>query len=122
MGSVILLLLAAQASAEPPLIPAFFTGERLHEICGRPNAGQCSMYVAGVIDGLFYARSRAGGPELCPARISNQDAADVVTAFLAERTDRHPRAAAFVVREALANRLECEAGAQGLTAHQSPLE
>lgn len=113
MTGVIFLLLAVQAEPQPPLIPAFFTGATLHEICSRPNAGQCSMYVAGVLDGLFYARSRDGSPDFCPAPMNNQEAADLVTTFLAERRDMHPRAAALVVREALADRLSCEDRSQG---------
>lgn len=49
------------SSAEPPMIPAFFTGERLYEICVGPNKPQCWMYVAGVIDATFEAE--ASGPE-----------------------------------------------------------
>src|SRR5688572_23202969 len=63
--TALLLLFGAQAAAQPPLIPAFFTGEKLYRICNRPNGGQCSMYVAGVLDGLFYARSRGGPPTVC---------------------------------------------------------
>ena len=53
-------------------------GEALYEICRGPNAGQCSMYVAGVLDGLFYARSRDGSPDFCPAPMNNHDAASVL--------------------------------------------
>ena len=112
MNSAILLLIAAQAGAQPPLIPAFFTGERLYEICSRPNAGQCSMYVAGVLDGLFYARSRGGMPVLCPTEMNNQEATQIVVDFLAQRPHRQARAAAFVVRQALTEQLSCDAVAR----------
>lgn len=112
MSSAVLLLLAAQASAPPPLIPAFFNGERLYEICSRPNAGQCSMYVAGVLDGLFYARSRGGMPVLCPTEMNNQEATQIVVDYLAEQPQRQARAAAFVVRQALTDQLSCDAVAR----------
>lgn len=106
-ASALLFLLGMQAAAQPPLIPAFFTGESLYRICSRPNGGQCSMYVAGVLDGLFYARSR-GSPEiLCPAPINNRQAAEIVTEYLEAHPDMLPRAAALGVRQALADRLDC---------------
>ncbi len=108
MNTAIILLLALQTPAEPPLIPAFFTAEGLHEICRRPNAGQCSMYVAGVLDGLFYASSRSNAPELCPKPINNREAAALVGEFLASNPEMRPRAAALAVREALSERLGCD--------------
>jgi len=106
-----LMMISAQAGAEPPapMIPTFFTGEALYEICRRPNAGQCSMYVAGVLDGLFYARSRDGEP-LCPAPMTNREAADLVVRYLAANAGVRRHAASVGVREALADRLECGAG------------
>lgn len=108
MTVALLLATAMQAQAAPPMIPAFFTGESLHQICRRPNSGQCSMYVAGVLDGLFYARSRGGGPALCSRPITNQEAAAVVTDFLGRNPEMRPHAAAVGVREALAERLDCD--------------
>ncbi len=108
--SVLGMMLAAsiQASAEPaPLIPSFFTGEALYRICTEPNGGQCSMYVAGVLDGMFYARSR-GGPPLCPSRMNNREVADQVIDYLRANPDMRERAASAVVRRALADRLDCE--------------
>jgi hypothetical protein len=106
-ATALLFLLGLQAAGEAPLIPAFFTGESLNRICSRPNGGQCSMYVAGVLDGLFYARSRGAEPSLCPAPINNREAAELVTVYLQRNPDMRPRAAAVVVRQALAERLEC---------------
>ena len=117
MTSALLLLFGLQtAAAEPPLIPAFFTGESLHRICSRPNGGQCSMYVAGVLDGLFYARSRGGAPLLCPAPINNRQAADEVARYLAADAERRTRAAALLVREALSERLACDGEDEARTA------
>ena len=113
MTNAFLLLIGLQSAAEPPLIPAFFTGETLHAICARPNGGQCSMYVAGVLDGLFYARSRGSGPPICPSAMNNRQAADIVTRYLAEDPARRGRAAALLVREALAERLDCDDPAEG---------
>ena len=111
-----LLLVAAQASAEPPLIPAFFTGESLYEICTRPNAGQCSMYVAGVVDGLFYANSEHGGPSLCRGPLDNREAADLVVRYLEANPGVRSAAAAVGVRQALAERLNCAANADDANA------
>lgn len=111
MTKAFLLLIGLQAAGGPPLIPAFFTGEALYAICSRPNGGQCSMYVAGVLDGLFYARSRGGAPLLCPAPINNRQAAERVTQYLAQDPDRRRRAAALLVREALAGHLACDGDA-----------
>ena len=109
-ATALLIMFGMQAAAPPPLIPAFFTGESLYRICNRPNGGQCSMYVAGVLDGLFYARSRGGPPTLCPAPINNRQAAEIVTDYLERHPDMLPRAAALGVRQALADRLDCEDG------------
>ena len=106
-ATALLLMLGAQAAAQPPLIPAFFTGESLYRICNRPNGGQCSMYVAGVLDGLFYAQSRGGPPTVCPAPINNRQAAEIVTDYLERHPDMLTRAAALGVRQALAERLDC---------------
>lgn len=122
MSSVILLLMATQAQAQAPLIPAFFTGGQLSEICSRPNGGQCSMYVAGVVDGLFYARSRAGTPALCPSQLNNREAAEVVAHYLVDRPDRHDSAAALVVREALAGRLDCGGPSIAETSGSAPTQ
>lgn len=111
----LLLLAAAQAQApvpaapaNPPLIPAFFTGQRLYDICSRSQSGLCSMYVAGVLDGLFYAESKGTQPSLCRAPINNREAADLVTRYLGQNPQIRTRAAAVGVERALADRLPCE--------------
>jgi hypothetical protein len=104
---VLPLLLSSQAAA-PPLIPSFFTGASLYDICRRPNAGQCSMYVAGVLDGIFFASSQGGDPKLCPARITNRAAAEIATRYLEENPGMRERAAAVGVTQALATSLSCE--------------
>jgi hypothetical protein len=113
-ATALLLLFGIQAAGQPPppLIPAFFTGQTLYEICSRPNGGQCSMYVAGVLDGLFYAGSRDAEPLLCPAPLNNRQAAELVTEYLENHPDMLPRAAALGVRQALAERLECREEAE----------
>lgn len=98
---------AAAQPAEPPLIPSFFTGEALYEICRKPNPGHCSMYVAGVLDGLFYADAEQGGQRLCRAALNNVEAAALVTERLAENPQIRQRAAAVAVETALAARLPC---------------
>ena len=110
LATLLLLGLQTQAEPEAPLIPAFFTGQSLYDICSRPNSGQCSMYVAGVLDGLFYARSRnqAAAPAICPAPLNNQEAATLVTRYLTDNPEMRRRAAAVNVRVALAERLDCD--------------
>jgi hypothetical protein len=107
LTSLLLLGAAAQAPAAPPLIPAFFTAERLYEICTRPNHGQCSMYVAGVIDGVFLIEARTGEPTICRAPITNQKAADLVLAYLEAHPERRAESAASAVKAAVAQALPC---------------
>jgi len=110
----LLLLLAAQArppASGAPLIPAFFTGQRLYEICSESQGGLCSMYVAGVLDGLFYAGSRSSQPILCRAPINNREAAELVTRYLEQNPQIRSRAAAVGVERALTDRLRCDSDA-----------
>lgn len=102
-----LMFVAAQAEGET-LVPSFFTGETLYAICSRPNRGQCSMYVAGVLDGLFYARAHGEGDPLCPSPMTNRDAAELVTRYLEDHPELRPLAGSRLVRLALADRLDCD--------------
>ncbi len=107
MGLVLFLLTAAAAQEESaPLIPAFFTGERLYEICSRPNGGQCSMYVAGVVDGVFHSET-GEARTLCSGDMTNREAAKVVTEYLRENPDIRQHAAAVAVELALKPHLGC---------------
>lgn len=103
-----LMLAAAAPAVEAPLIPAFFTGERLYSICTRPNHGTCSMYVAGVLDGIFLTRSKLGAAALCPAKINNREAGAIVLDYLENHPDLREHAAAVVVRKAMAEKLDCD--------------
>jgi hypothetical protein len=109
----VLLLMFASADATEisarPMIPAFFTGERLYEICAGPNEGQCWMYVAGVIDGVFEAEADASKPSICRSEITNRDAAERVTHFLRENEAIRHKAAAVAVKLALQAELACKA-------------
>lgn len=100
--SVVLGALIANSytSKEPP---AFFTGERLYEICIGPNEPQCWMYVAGVIDATFEAE--ATGPErsICMSDIT----AARVTRYLRQNEAIRVKAAAIAVRAALSSELAC---------------
>lgn len=109
--AIISALAAAQASSGP-VIPAFFTGERLYGICTGDDPGQCWMYVAGVLDGVFEAESAAGTRSICPARLTNREAAERVTIFLRENSEFRGRAAAVGVKAALQSNLECESAEQ----------
>ncbi|HVI98151.1 MAG TPA: Rap1a/Tai family immunity protein [Sphingomonas sp.] len=110
MLTIMLMLgAAAQTPAEPPLIPAFFTAQTLYDICTRPNHGQCSMYVAGVIDGVFLTEARTAEPTICRAAITNQKAAELVTAYLTAHPERRAESAASAVKAAVADALPCNA-------------
>ncbi|MCF8706479.1 Rap1a/Tai family immunity protein [Rhizorhapis sp. SPR117] len=108
LAAVFLCLMSplTSASATSPT-PAFFTGEALYEICRNPNPGHCSMYVAGVIDGLFYSDTELGTERLCRAKLTNVEAAEIVVERL--RADRMLRelSAAVAVRVALSDKLAC---------------
>ena len=101
---------APQIAAPPsePVVPAFFSGERLYEICRRRNNGQCSMYVAGVIDGLFLSESETSSESLCRAKLNNREAAKIVTTYLAEHPAYLQSAAALAVRVAVRDTLACD--------------
>ncbi|EQB01203.1 hypothetical protein L286_16480 [Sphingobium sp. HDIP04] len=88
-------------------IPAFFSGNQLFEICSNPNYGQCSMYVAGVIDGIFLADGEGGRQSLCRSEITNRGAAELVLNRLSGDTALRSLSAAAAVRAAVANRLSC---------------
>ena len=92
-----------------PMVPAFFTGERLYEICAGPNEGQCWMYVAGVVDGVFEAEADASKPSIRRSEITNRDAAERVTYFLRENEAIRHKAAAVAVKLALRAELACKA-------------
>jgi len=90
-------------------IPAFFSGNQLFEICSNPNYGQCSMYVAGVIDGIFLADGEGGKQSLCRGEITNQGAAELVLHKLSDDEALRSLSAAAAVRAAIADRLSCQA-------------
>lgn len=105
--------LAAPGNAAEPTreIPAFFSGNQLFKICSNPNYGQCSMYVAGVIDGIFYADGEGGSQSLCRGEITNQGAAELVLHRLTDDAALRALSAAAAVRAAVADRLSCPVGA-----------
>lgn len=105
---------ACQAHAGPPIpkagmagTPAFFSGERLLEICRRQNYGQCSMYVAGVVDGMFFVDGENGSQSLCRAQMTNRRAARLVTRLLEEDGALRGLSAAAAVQAAMASPLGC---------------
>ena len=101
-----LLAIAATDGPETPLIPAFFTGERLLEICTQQNVGLCSMYVAGVTDGIFHAET-GGTRTLCRGDLNNREARMIVTDYLQEHPQVREHAAAVAVEQALAPHIGC---------------
>lgn len=96
---------SAQASE---MVPAFFTGDRLYEICAGPEEYQCWMYVAGVIDGTFQAEANETSRSICRTPITNREAAHHVLAYLRENVSVREKAAAVAVKLALQHELACE--------------
>ena len=108
LAIILSVAMASSQPADPPLIPSFFTGEALHDICRQqPSAGQCSMYVVGVLDGIFLSDAETGNATICPAKLTNQDAAGEVARFLTDNPSERHKAASVIVRLALEPRLRC---------------
>jgi hypothetical protein len=105
---MIMTLALAAAQVDAPPVPAFFTGERLYEICRHPSDGKCSMYIAGVVDGVFLSELDAPGNTLCRAKLNTRDAARIVTDYLADHPGYLQTAAAAGVREAISTALTCD--------------
>jgi hypothetical protein len=91
-------------------IPAFFSGERLFEICSQPNYGQCSMYVA--------ADGEGGSRAICRTEITNQAAAELVLNRLSGDAQLRSLSAAAAVHAAIADRLSCPGPASAILAEQ----
>lgn len=98
---------APAAPEEAPLIPAFFTAQTLYDICKRPNAGQCSMYVAGTLDGVFFMDAAQESRSFCLPPTTNRKVADAVVGYLEAHPDVLEKAAAAVVHEAVAQMYPC---------------
>lgn len=107
LPSLLLPISPAGASEHSREIPAFFSGERLFEICSRPNYGQCSMYVAGVVDGIFYADGEDGRQGLCRVEMTNQGAAELVLSRLKADAMLRTLSAAAAVHAAVSDHLSC---------------
>lgn len=114
MLTLSLLVAAAQAATpapapEPPLIPTFFTGERLYELCRQSQPGFCSMYVVGVLDGIFLSDQQNGRRTTCPTSLTNREAARIVTDYLGRNAAIRPRAASVGITRAMVERFPCAA-------------
>ncbi|HUG44965.1 MAG TPA: Rap1a/Tai family immunity protein [Sphingomicrobium sp.] len=106
-GLLAFLAAGASQATQAPVIPAFFTGERLYEICTEENTPRCWMYVAGVLDGVFAAETGADNRSICAARLTNRDAAERVIGFLRDNPAFRSKAAAVGVKAALRADLPC---------------
>lgn len=100
------LMLGAGEAPDTPLIPAFFTGERLLEICTQQSAGFCSMYVAGVADGIFHSET-GDQRSLCRGDLTNREARKIVSDYLRDNPEVRPYAAAVAVQTALEPFIGC---------------
>ena len=107
-GLLVLMAMAAPQPQGEPLIPAFFTGEKLFELCTSSEDSHCWMYVAGVLDGVFHTQGKDEPRTLCGGNLTNnRDAAAVVVAYLRENPNVRRQAAAVAVEKALAQRVGC---------------
>ena len=110
IGLVVLGLAMAQPAPPPaavPLIPSFFTAGTIYEICTRPNAGQCSMYVAGALDGMFLVEAERDAPSFCLPKMTNQKAAELVVDYLEDNPAARNKAAAAAIYEVFEASFPC---------------
>lgn len=106
-----LALQSAPAAPPPavPLIPAFFTAEALYDICNRPNAGQCSMYISGTLDGFFLMEAERERESFCLPQMTNRKAADAIVDYLDRHPDVRAKAASAAIYEAVTETYPCAA-------------
>ncbi len=106
-GLALVGLVMAQTASPVPLIPSFFTAQALFDICSRPNAGQCSMYITGTVDGMFLLEAARGRESFCLPQMTNRDAADAVVQYLEDNPDVRGKAASAAIYEALTESFPC---------------
>lgn len=70
------------------------------------------MYVAGTIDGIFYADGEGGRQSLCRSEITNQGEAELVLNRLSDKAERRSLSAVAAVRADVADRLSCPVTSQ----------
>ena len=109
---MLLLALAGALVVETPMVPAFFNADTIRAICKEKSDAKCLMYVAGVLDGVFYVRFNDGVVRLCPSLMNNREAANLVVEYLDDNPGERSRAAAAVIRKAVAGHIECESAAK----------
>ena len=110
-GLMILGFAMVQATPVPesvPLIPSFFTAQALFDICSRPNAGQCSMYITGTLDGMFLLEAEQGRESFCLPQMTNRDAAEAVVDYLGVNPDVRGKAASAAIYEAVTETFPCQ--------------
>lgn len=100
-------LVMAQTTSPVPLIPSFFTAQALFDICSRPNAGQCSMYITGTVDGMFLLEAARGRESFCLPQMTNREAADAVVEYLDGNPEVRRKAASAAIYEALTESFPC---------------
>ena len=108
-GLILFGLAMAQQASPVPLIPSFFTAQALFDICNRPNAGQCSMYITGTLDGFFLMEAEQGRESFCLPQMTNREATDAVVEYLEENPDVRGKAASAAIYEAVSKTFPCAA-------------
>lgn len=105
---MILLMIAALASAKAPVVVSSLTTEQLVRDCrgkdSDPAATFCTGYIIGAFDTLSQAR------QICPspARASTLDTVASVRRYLRTHDERWSDAPSFVVRDALRLSFPCK--------------
>lgn len=114
-GTVMPLLLLAQATggppADPPAIFMFETGETLLQKCENKApeyALACTAYVVGVVDGIkkdiFLGRART---TCWPDRLGATQVRDIVVTYLKTYADQRSFPASLIVSVALNDAFPC---------------
>lgn len=105
-----LLLLAALASAEPPVVVSALTTTQLAQECRGKDTDTRAVFCTGYIVGIFDALSLSR--QICPspARASTVQVVATARRYLRTHRKRWSSAPSFVVRDALQAAFPCKHG------------
>ncbi|MDP1028454.1 Rap1a/Tai family immunity protein [Sphingomonas sp. KR1UV-12] len=105
---MLVLLLAALAAKEPPVVVSALQTPQLVQQCrgkdADPAATFCTGYILGIFDGLSLAH------QICPSptRSSNIEVVAAVRRYLRKKGRKSDSAPSFVVRDALRASFPCK--------------
>ena len=105
---MMILMLAALAAADRPVVVSSLTTQKLAAQCQGADTDPaftfCTGYILGEFDSLSLAR------QVCPtsALTSNIDVVAAARKYLHAHADKDTRAPSFVIRDALRAKFPCE--------------